>query len=182
MISRYLAMAITAAVAFVVAVEPVQASSASREASRECKEAMEDDHNADGFHDVSVSHRGSEYKVVGYAERRDYHDQWFECWSRHGRVTDIDFDGWDRRSGSSDKGKAIAAGIALAAIVAAAASAKKHHDDHDDDYRYDSHHRNYDDRDAQWHPARGVTCYKYTHRCYSNDGGYSAYWTNREFH
>lgn len=182
MLCKHFIVAITAAIVFAVASDPVEASKHSRRAISECKEAMDVRYDADGFQDVSVTHVGSQYKVVGYAEHDGRHSEWFECWTRNDRVVDLDFDGWDRSSSSSDKGKAIAAGIALAAVVAAAASAKKHHDDHDDDYDYDRYDRSYSSSSGVWHPARNVSCYRNTHMCYETGHGYSAYWTNREFH
>lgn len=182
MLCKQFVVVVTAAIVLTVASDPAEASKHSRRAISECKEAMDDRHDADGFHDVSVTHIGSEYKVVGYAEHDDRGSMWFECWARNDRVVDLEFDGWNKSHSSSDKGKAIAAGIAIAAIVAAAASAKKHHDDHDDDYQYNSYDRDHSSRSSVFHPSRDISCYRDTHMCYEDGYGYSAYWTRREFH
>ncbi len=180
--NRWLLPLVTGLLALVIVAEDASASRASRDAEYECEEAMERRHDAERFHGLTVSHRGNDYKVTGYAER-DGDNAWFECWVDNGRVEDLEFNGWPTRyddDDDDDKAKKVAAGVAAIAVIAAIASAKKSHDnDHDYDH---NDYRDHDNRSSTWSPARGVTCYRNTRQCYESGHGYSAYWTNREFH
>ncbi len=179
--NRLMVTLTTGLLGLAVVAEDASASRASRDAQYECEDALERRYDAEGFHGVTVSYRGGDYKVTGYAEQ-DREDAWFECWVDNGRVEDLDFDGWSHRDDDDDddKAKKVAAGVAAVAIIAAIASAKKSHDnDHDYEHgRYDDD----DDRPVTWSPARNVNCYRNTRQCYETGKGYSAYWTNREFH
>ncbi|GGO87010.1 hypothetical protein GCM10011348_39200 [Marinobacterium nitratireducens] len=113
-------------------------------------------------------------------------------------------------SDDDDNMKAAGAAAAITAVIIGTMAIqahkdrkdkKKHQDDHRYGHRYEQgrhgdrdHHyhgsyryrhdddRHRSNRPKQWHPKRGVTCYRNLRQCYQAGSGYSARWTRREFH
>jgi len=155
----------------------------ARDAERMCKHEMRREHDADGFHGVTVDDRGHHtYRVWGQAERDGRRSQEFKCRVERHDIVRLQFDGWQRHHGSdSHKGEAVAAGVLVGAVIAAAASSSNSHE-HQRDYRHNDDYRRHEDRSKSWHPARDITCYRNLRQCYETGSGYSARWTRREFH
>lgn len=161
-----------------IAMPAIAAAGEGRDAQRECRQAMIDEHKADGFHGVTAHKKSRGYfKVTGYADRHNRYTEEFTCLVYRGRVEELRFMGWEKEHGSDKEKAAIVGGVLLAAAVAAAASEQ----DDDHDYRYNDYNR-HEDRDEVWHPARDISCYRNLRQCYEQGAGYNAYWTRREFH
>ncbi|MEL6766746.1 MAG: hypothetical protein AAFP17_06170 [Pseudomonadota bacterium] len=169
------------------AADAAEARFDDRDAKHACKRFGRQNHNAAGYHGLTVQRPNDRrYVVTGVLERQGRRDLAFRCVVRDREVAKFDTNRGGGSSASSDSGlstgEALGAALAIgigAAIIGAASDDHKH-----DDYRSssDGHdHRKDWGRKYLLNDGR-IVCYRGQRACYgTDDGNFAPRWTRREF-